>query len=72
MFHHSMDELIASIPVRFRNPFLEVSQVTKQVMEQLGKSSSAYGLVHSDLYPENVLFKAGKAYPIDFEDCGFG
>jgi len=24
------------------------------------------------MYPENVLFKDGEAFPIDFEDCGFG
>jgi Ser/Thr protein kinase RdoA (MazF antagonist) len=29
-------------------------------------------MIHSDLYLENMLFKAGKAYPIDFEDCGYG
>jgi Ser/Thr protein kinase RdoA (MazF antagonist) len=41
-------------------------------MAGLGQGPHAYGLIHADLYPENVLFKAGQAYPIDFEDCGYG
>ena len=24
------------------------------------------------MYPENLLFKSGEVYPIDFEDCGYG
>jgi Ser/Thr protein kinase RdoA (MazF antagonist) len=72
MFRYSMDELINSMPARFQQPFMEISQTGKQLMEKLGKSPRAYGMIHADLYPENVLFKAGKAYPIDFEDCGYG
>ena len=49
-----------------------MSQAAKQAMASLGKGPEAYGLIHADLYPENVLFKAGQAYPIDFEDCGYG
>ena len=71
-FKFSMEELVASMPDRFRQPFLEVSQAAKRVMERFGKSPHAYGMIHADLYAENVLFKAGEAYPIDFEDCGYG
>ena len=71
-FRQPLDEIIAAIPDRFREAFLEVSGKTKQVMDQLGKSSQVYGLIHSDLYPENILFKSGQALPIDFEDCGYG
>ena len=63
--------LLPCLP-QFQEPFQAVSQEAKQVMESLGKGPDAYGLIHADLYPENVLFKAGKAYPIDFEDCGYG
>jgi Ser/Thr protein kinase RdoA (MazF antagonist) len=72
MFEHSMEELIASMPPRIQEPFQIVSQKAKQAMESLGKGPDAYGLIHADLYPENVLYKGGKAYPIDFEDCGYG
>jgi Ser/Thr protein kinase RdoA (MazF antagonist) len=41
-------------------------------MQSLDETQDVYALIHSDLYPENVLFMAGKAYPIDFEDCGYG
>jgi Ser/Thr protein kinase RdoA (MazF antagonist) len=72
MFKHSLEELVESMPDKFREPFLVISREAKQVMEALGKGADAYGLIHADLYPENVLYKAGKAYPIDFEDCGYG
>ncbi len=72
MFKHPRAELVASMPAQFREPFETVSQAAKQAMAALGKSPEAYGLIHADLYPENVLFRAGQAYPIDFEDCGYG
>jgi Ser/Thr protein kinase RdoA (MazF antagonist) len=72
MFEHSMEELIASMPPRIQEPFQVVSQKARQVMEALGKGPDAYGLIHADLYAENVLYKGGIAYPIDFEDCGYG
>ena len=72
MFKYSLDELVESMPIASRQPFHLISSLAKQTMSSLGKNPGAYGLIHSDLYPENVLFKAGKAYPIDFEDCGFG
>jgi Ser/Thr protein kinase RdoA (MazF antagonist) len=40
-------------------------------MDSFGKGPDAYGLIHADLYLENVLFKAGEPRLIDFEDCGF-
>jgi Ser/Thr protein kinase RdoA (MazF antagonist) len=72
MFERSLDELAYSMPGKFQQPFQVVSQTARQVMEGLGKGSDAFGLIHSDLYPENVLYKAGEALPIDFEDSGFG
>lgn len=72
MFDEPREELVASMPARFREPFEAVSQAAKEAMAALGKGPEAYGLIHADLYPENVLFRAGQAYPIDFEDCGYG
>ena len=71
-FSSSLAELLATVPTRFQAPFKTISQEAKEAMTRLGKGTDAYGLIHADLYPENVLFKAGKAYPIDFEDCGYG
>ena len=72
MFEHPLEELVDSMPAIFQESFQVISRDAKQVMEALGKDSDAYGLIHADLYPENVLYKAGNAYPIDFEDCGYG
>lgn len=72
MFEHSIEELIDCMPLQIREPFKVVSQKARQAMEALGKGPDAYGLIHGDLYAENVLYKAGQAYPIDFEDCGYG
>ena len=72
MFRHPMEQVVASIPSNFQQPFQVISDEAKQVMESFGDGPGAYGLIHADLYPENVLFKDGKAFPIDFEDCGFG
>jgi Ser/Thr protein kinase RdoA (MazF antagonist) len=72
LFEYSREELVASMPVHFQGAFEAVSLQARQAMERLGKGLDAFGLIHADLYPENVLFKAGRAYPIDFEDCGYG
>lgn len=72
MFKHSREELVASMPRKFQEPFEVVSQKAKRAMKSLGTGADAFGLIHADLYPENVLFKDGRACPIDFEDCGYG
>jgi Ser/Thr protein kinase RdoA (MazF antagonist) len=71
-FVEPLEELIDSMPDRYRKPFRSVSHQAREVMQTLGKSSDAYGLIHADMYPENVLFKGGEVFPIDFEDCGYG
>jgi Ser/Thr protein kinase RdoA (MazF antagonist) len=71
-FIRPVDEYVALMPGQLQEPFSLVSEKVRQVTEALGKGPYAYGLIHSDMYPENVLFKAGKVLPIDFEDCGYG
>jgi Ser/Thr protein kinase RdoA (MazF antagonist) len=71
-FDCTVEELLASMPERLQEPFQIVSQEARVVMEGLGKGPDAYGMIHGDMYPENVLFKDGQAVAIDFEDCGFG
>jgi Ser/Thr protein kinase RdoA (MazF antagonist) len=71
-FRVSVEELVERMPQEFRQPFLEISEEVQKVTRRLGKKSDAYGLIHADMYPENLLFKAGRAIPIDFEDCGWG
>jgi Ser/Thr protein kinase RdoA (MazF antagonist) len=71
-FDCSVEELVTSMPEHLQEPFQIVSQEARAVMDGLGTGSDAYGMIHGDMYPENVLFKAGEVVPIDFEDCGFG
>ncbi len=66
------DELVASMPEQFQQPFQIVSRQVREVTEGFGKGRDAYGMIHGDLYPENLLFKGEEVYPIDFDDCGFG
>jgi Ser/Thr protein kinase RdoA (MazF antagonist) len=66
------DELVALMPARYRAAFESVTREIRKVMEDLGERPDAFGIVHGDMYLENVLFKAGEASIIDFDDCGFG
>ncbi len=67
-----VDELVASMPKQYQEPFKVISAETKAAMQALGTASEVFGMIHTDMYLENVLFKAGEPRIIDFEDCGFG
>ena len=42
-------------------------------MDQLGKGKKVYGLIHADLSVDgNLVYHAGEARPLDFDDSGFG
>ena len=71
-FRYSVEELVASMPEQLQEPFQVVSRQARAVMGELGKGPDAYGMIHADMYVDNLLFRAGEVYPIDFEDCGFG
>ncbi len=43
----------------------------ERVAERMVGRFSDLALVHADLHPGNVLFHAGRARPIDFDDCGY-
>jgi len=68
---HDTDELVASMPQQFQEPFRVVTRQVREVMDLFGKGPDAYGMIHADMYLENVLFKTGEPRLIDFEDCGF-
>jgi len=68
----SVEELVASMPVHLQEPFQIISRDARNVTASLGKSTEAFGLIHTDMYQGNVLYKDGEVFPIDFEDCGFG
>lgn len=41
-------------------------------MEQIGKSSEVFGMIHGDCQPANFLFHGRNVHFIDFSDCGLG
>lgn len=71
-FSCSVGELVDSMPSHLREPFQAVSTEARDVMASLGNSPQVYGMVHGDMYAENILIKGNQVIPIDFEDCGFG
>ncbi|UCD95540.1 MAG: phosphotransferase, partial [Candidatus Zixiibacteriota bacterium] len=61
------------LPHQYREPFEIVARKTKHVMDELGKSTDVYGLIHGDCGVDaNVLFWRGEARAIDFDGSGFG
>ncbi len=55
-----------------RGLFGEVAARAAEAMRELGDGNDAFGLIHADLHLGNVLFRAGEARIIDFDDCGRG
>jgi Ser/Thr protein kinase RdoA (MazF antagonist) len=58
-----------AIPREYQQIFNKTLDLVEETSQQLGRGKRFYGLIHSDL--GNTLFRAGKAYPFDFDDCGF-
>lgn len=51
---------------------LEARDRARSDLLLVGRDPDAYGLIHADLVPENVLGTASDLAIIDFDDCGFG
>jgi Ser/Thr protein kinase RdoA (MazF antagonist) len=41
-------------------------------LQELGKNTDVFGIIHRDLHLDNFLFHNGEAYAVDFENCGWG
>jgi Ser/Thr protein kinase RdoA (MazF antagonist) len=66
-------EVIPKIPQRCVPAFKDVTSRVEQVMDEWGKGTDVYGLIHADLGTEaNVVFRGGEARAIDFDDSGYG
>ena len=50
----------------------QATNITRSTIEQLGETSSVFGLIHADLHQDNYVFLKGEARAIDFDDCGWG
>lgn len=46
------------------------ADLIKERLEQFGKSSNRFGLIHADLRLTNLLIHRGNIRVIDFDDCG--
>lgn len=68
----AIDNAWALVPPKYRPILDEVAARFTDATDRLGRSPDAFGLIHSDLHLENVIFAGGSARPIDFDDCGFG
>jgi Ser/Thr protein kinase RdoA (MazF antagonist) len=71
-FDCSVAELVEAMPQHLQEPYQVISSRAREVMEGIGKSAQMYGMVHGDMYAENILIQKDQVIPIDFEDCGFG
>lgn len=47
-------------------------EMLKQDLNEFGKFTEDYGMIHADFVPENFLVDNGKVQIIDFDDAGFG
>jgi Ser/Thr protein kinase RdoA (MazF antagonist) len=52
--------------------FRATAERVSQDLQELGKDSNVFGIIHRDLHLNNLLFHDGQAYAIDFEVCGWG
>jgi Ser/Thr protein kinase RdoA (MazF antagonist) len=71
--NYPASEVWPRIPQQYFTAFQEVTIRTKQIMEDWGKRTNVYGLIHADMGTKaNVLFHGIEARAIDFDDAGFG
>lgn len=47
-------------------------EIALKRLEEYGKSSDRYGLIHSDLNINNILVDGDVVNVLDFDDCGYG
>lgn len=63
---------LACLTAEERTVLAEGSEVAVEALGSFGKTPDRYGLVHSDLVPDNLLDDGVETAIIDFDDCGFG
>ena len=55
-----------------RTLMLKAREVARSDLISIGQHGQLYGLIHSDLNLDNMLFNGVDIAAIDFDDCGFG
>jgi Ser/Thr protein kinase RdoA (MazF antagonist) len=52
--------------------FRAAAERVKWTLHAVGENSSVFGIIHSDLLPQNFVFHTGTVCAIDFDECGWG
>ena len=71
-YHLPARQVWQLLPHGYASTFKTIAEKAISVMQQMGKDSGVFGLIHGDLHMGNLLFSGGQARAIDFDDCGFG
>jgi amino acid adenylation domain-containing protein len=50
----------------------EAGRIVRAEVAQLGQETGVWGLIHTDLEPDNLIVEGEAVHPIDFEHCGWG
>jgi Ser/Thr protein kinase RdoA (MazF antagonist) len=63
-------------PLLFSEEEMEVlkarAEWVRRDLQYIGESRDAFGIIHSDLHPGNLLNHEGILYALDFDHCGWG
>ena len=62
----------ALLPARDRALLEEAGAAVRRTVAALGEGPEVFGLIHTDLEPDNVVLDDEILRPIDFEHCGWG
>jgi len=62
----------ALVPPRDRALLEEAAAIVRDEASALGEDPELFGLIHTDLEPDNVILDRGTLRPIDFEHSGWG
>lgn len=52
--------------------FVAVAEEVRRIMVELGETPETFGLIHADFLVKNMLFRDGRVYALDFDECGWG
>jgi Ser/Thr protein kinase RdoA (MazF antagonist) len=63
---------IPELTIDQKNLMLKAREVARIDLLSIGRHRELYGLIHSDLNLDNMLFDGVNISAIDFDDCGFG
>ena len=63
---------LESLSIDERSTLENAAGIARHSLESFGMASDRYGLIHSDLVPDNVIQSGSELTVIDFDDSGYG